>query len=35
MPPITHNRYSISLSSSPELTAALADLRSMSRAQVE
>jgi len=35
MPPITHNRYSISLSSSPELTAALADLCSMSRAQVE
>ena len=35
MPPITHNRYTISLSSSPELTAALADLRSMSRAQVE
>jgi SNF2 family DNA or RNA helicase len=35
MPPITHNRYSISLSSSPALTAALADLRSMSRAQVE
>ena len=35
MPPITHNRYSISLSSSPELTAALADLRSMSRTQVE
>lgn len=35
MPPITHNRYSISLSSSSELTAALADLRSMSRAQVE
>jgi SNF2 family DNA or RNA helicase len=35
MPPITHNRYTVSLSSSPELTAALADLRSMSRAQVE
>jgi len=35
MPPITHNRYTISLSSSPELTSALADLRSMSRAQVE
>ena len=35
MPPITHNRYSISLSSSPELTAALADLRSMSQSQVE
>lgn len=35
MPPITHNRYTISLASSPELTAALADLRSMTRAQVE
>lgn len=35
MPPITHNRYTISLASSPELTSALADLRSMTRAQVE
>lgn len=35
MPPITHNRYTIGLASSPELSAALADLRSMSRAQVE
>lgn len=35
MPAITHNRYTISLASSPELTAALADLRSMTRAQVE
>lgn len=35
MPPITHNRYTIELSTSPELTAALADLRSMTRAQVE
>lgn len=35
MPPITHNRYTIGVSSSPELSAALADLRSLSRAQVE
>lgn len=35
MPPITHNRYTIGLASSPELTAALSDLRSMTRAQVE
>ena len=35
MPPITHNRYSIPLSASPEVTAALADLRAMSQHQVE
>ncbi len=35
MPPITHNRYTIGVASSPELSAALADLRSLSRAQVE
>lgn len=35
MPPITHNRYTIGLASSPELSAALADLRSLTRAQVE
>jgi len=35
MPPITHNRYSIPLSASPEVTAALADLRTMSQHQVE
>lgn len=35
MPPITQNRYTIGLASSPELNAALADLRSLTRAQVE
>lgn len=35
MPPITHNRYSIPLSASPELSAALTALRSMSQHQVE
>jgi SNF2 family DNA or RNA helicase len=35
MPPITRNRYTIGLASSPELNAALSDLRSLTRAQVE
>jgi SNF2 family DNA or RNA helicase len=35
MPPITQNRYTIGLASSPELNAALSDLRSLTRAQVE
>jgi SNF2 family DNA or RNA helicase len=35
MPQITQNRYTIGLASSPELNAALSDLRSLTRAQVE
>lgn len=35
MPPITHNRYTIGLTASPMLTEALAELRAMTRAQVE
>jgi SNF2 family DNA or RNA helicase len=35
MPPITHNRYSVALSSSPELTAALAAIRKLSSAQIQ
>lgn len=35
MPPITHNRYSVALSSSPELTAALAGIRKLSSAQIQ